>query len=153
MKKSYTQTSKELPPKKHFYMITGRVDNGETNWVHEDDVPVLKTIKSKQRYYDGQSMATAGMLKEALEINGIKGTKSEVGNIYKMFDNMQVILKGEEVHAMQFGALGKYVTAYLDATQIHHGKLPDGFAPDGTWYKNENGVYVRDMKKVAELIL
>jgi hypothetical protein len=110
-------------------------------------------LESRVNYHDNQSKATAGMLKEALEINGIKGTDSEIGNIYKMFDNMEVILKGEEVHAMQFGALGKYVTAYLDATQIYHGKLPDGFAPDGTWYKNENGVYVRDMKKVAELIL
>jgi hypothetical protein len=153
MSDKYNKQLEESKPKEHFYMITGKVGKKDTAWVHEDDVPVLKRIQSKQRYYDGQSMATAGMLKEALKINGIKGTESEVGNIYKMFDNMEVILKGEEVHAMQFGALGKYVTAFLDATEIHHGKLPEGFAPDGTWYKNENGVYVRDMKKVAELIL
>jgi hypothetical protein len=153
MSDKYNKQLEELKAKEHFYMITGKVGKKDTAWVHEDDVPVLKRHESQLKYFHNQSKATAGMLKEALEINGIKGTKSEVGNIYKMFDNMEVILKGEEVHAMQFGALGKYVTAYLDATQIYHGKLPDGFAPDGTWYKNENGVYVRDMKKVAELIL
>jgi hypothetical protein len=153
MSDKYNKQLEEHKPKQHFYMITGKVGKKDTAWVHVDDVPVLKQMRSEIKYLRSFLDSFGGMMKEQLEKNGIRGTKSPINNVYKLLDGMEVILKDEEVHAMQFGALGKYVTAYLDATQIYHGKLPDGFAPDGTWYKNENGVYVRDMDKVAKAVL
>jgi hypothetical protein len=112
----------------------------------------LDVLESKDRYFTGFIKAFQGMMSEQLEKNGVKGTKSAVGEVYKMLDNMEVILKGEEVQILEFGALGKYVTAYVDATNkhIHHGELPEGFSADGTWFKNDQGVYERDMKRAEE---
>ena len=150
--KNYNK-SEELKPYEWFWLPTGKVGSKECRWVHYTKIPIFKQLKARVDYFDGFIKAFGGMTKVQLEKNGKRGTKSAAGNVYQIFDNMEVILKDEEVHAMQFGALGKYVTSYIDASHIYHGELPEDFSADGTWYKNENGVYVRDMQKVAEAVL
>jgi hypothetical protein len=134
------------------YGSTSKVGKKETGFFCISEIPKIKQMEAELRYFKGFINAFQGMMKTQLETNGVKGTKSAVGEVYKMLDNMEVILKGEEVQILEFGALGKYVTAYVDATNkhIHHGELPEGFSADGTWFKNDQGVYERDMKRAEE---
>lgn len=153
MDKNYTQkidkACKNAP-----YLSTDKSGKGKGGGFGDYDLTKrLNDLEASDRYFKGFINAFQGMVKDQLEKNGIKGTNTPIGEVYKMFENIEVILKGEEVHAMQHGALGKYVTAFVDATEIYHGELPENFSADGTWFKNDQGVYERDMQKVAELML
>jgi hypothetical protein len=135
----------------HLWIPIGKKGSKECAWVHISDIPFVKQMRAELNLLLGFQKARAEVGKIALEKNGKRGTKSEVGNDYNKIQNSDMILDGEEAYAITF--LNGYVDKYIMATKIYHNELPEGFSADGTWFINADGILERDMDKVAEKVL
>jgi hypothetical protein len=150
MKKTYTKQCEDAC-KFDVYGSTSKQGKKETGFFCIKEIPEIKQMRAELNLLMGFHKTRADVGKEALERNGKRGSKSQLGNDYTMIQNSEMILEGEEAYAVTF--LNGYVDKYIMATKIYHGELPENFSADGTWFINADGILERDMKKVAEKVL
>jgi hypothetical protein len=79
-------------------------------------------MDAKIRYYDGFFQSFGELTKLITDKNGIKGTKSAIGNLYKLIMESQIIFNGNPINAVE--TIGGLVTNAITNCDIIKGELP-----------------------------